>query len=114
MNQGDICLVSFPFTDGTGAKLRPVLVVSTDAFNDGADIIVVPISSQPTPGDPLTIHIDEASAYFAATGLHCALSIKWTKLMTIAKTVVRRRLGAIPEDVMAQVARKIGSLILGG
>ena len=41
MNQGDICLVTFPFTDGTGAKLRPVLVVSTDAFNDGADIVVV-------------------------------------------------------------------------
>lgn len=111
MNHGDICLVPFPFTDGTGAKVRPVLVVSIDEFNRGDDIVVVPISSRLNPSDLFAINVDHTSPHFAATGLRCASAIKWTKLMAIAKCRILRRLGTMHEDTMLQVSRSIVAMV---
>jgi mRNA interferase MazF len=44
--QGDILLISVPFTDLTSSKKRPVLVLSNDEFNyKSEDIIVAAITS---------------------------------------------------------------------
>ena len=37
---GDVVLVPFPFTDQTGAKKRPAVVVSSSAYNTGRPDIV--------------------------------------------------------------------------
>jgi hypothetical protein len=37
---GDILLARYPFTDGSASKLRPVLVVSSDQYNVGDDLVV--------------------------------------------------------------------------
>lgn len=42
-NFGDIVLLKFPFTDGSGLKKRPALIIND--FNDG-DIIVCRITSK--------------------------------------------------------------------
>lgn len=45
--RGEVVLVAFPFTDLTTAKMRPALVVSSDAFNSRSlDVIVAAITSQ--------------------------------------------------------------------
>ncbi len=33
MNRGDIVLVDYPFSNGTGSKVRPSLVVQADLLN---------------------------------------------------------------------------------
>jgi mRNA interferase MazF len=44
---GDAVLVPFPFTDQTGAKKRPAVVVSSSAYNTGRpDIVIMAITSQ--------------------------------------------------------------------
>jgi mRNA interferase MazF len=44
---GDMVLVPFPFTDQTGAKKRPAVVVSSSAYNTGRrDIVIMAITSQ--------------------------------------------------------------------
>ena len=107
MNQGDIYLAHFPFTDGTSAKLRPVLVISSNRFNGSEDVVVLPISSKPKGSDPFAIFIDELSSDFNETGLKTSSSIKWTKPMTISKSVIRRYLGHLStillENTLAQM-----------
>jgi mRNA interferase MazF len=45
--QGDILLVPFPFTDQTGVKQRPAVVLSSDQYNrNHPDVILAPITSQ--------------------------------------------------------------------
>lgn len=45
--QGDIVLLPVPFSDLTNRKQRPVLIISSDSYNDGTDdIVVVAITSQ--------------------------------------------------------------------
>ena len=45
--QGDIVLVSFPFTDLTSSKRRPALVLSPDSFNAvGEDLVLAAVTSR--------------------------------------------------------------------
>lgn len=47
--QGDVLLVPFPFTDQSGTKQRPAVVLSGAAYNqDHPDVILAPITSQIT------------------------------------------------------------------
>jgi mRNA interferase MazF len=44
---GDVVLVPFPFTDQSGTKKRPAVVVSGSAYNSGQrDLIIMAITSQ--------------------------------------------------------------------
>jgi len=44
---GDIVLVPFPFTDQSGAKKRPAVVVSRDHYNENRrDLVIMAITSQ--------------------------------------------------------------------
>lgn len=46
MTRGDVVIVDFPFSDQTGSKLRPALVVQADALNQRlADTILALITS---------------------------------------------------------------------
>lgn len=45
--QGEIVLVPFPYSDLSGSKRRPVLVVSNNLYNNSfLDIVVVAITSR--------------------------------------------------------------------
>ena len=44
---GDVVLVPFPFTDQSGTKKRPAVVVSIDGYNTSRrDIVIMAITSQ--------------------------------------------------------------------
>lgn len=44
---GDVVLVPFPFTDQSGAKKRPAVVISSHAYNVGRpDLVIMAITSQ--------------------------------------------------------------------
>lgn len=45
LTQRDIVLVPFPFSDRSGEKIRPALVLSNNHFNQGEDIIICGITS---------------------------------------------------------------------
>jgi mRNA interferase MazF len=111
MKHADVCLVPFPFTDGSTSKVRPVVVVSLDEFNRGDDVVVVPLSSQPAAGDPFSISVEPSSPFFAATGLKTSSAIKWNKLMTISQRLLKRRLGKMHEDLMVQISKQIVAMI---
>ena len=108
MNQGDVVLVRYPFTDGSGHKLRPALIVSVDRLNSGDDLILTPISSTPGPADPLSVFIGDPD--YQVAGLKAASAIKWTKLATIDRHIVTRRLGKLPRNLLDDVIKKIVSV----
>ena len=65
--QGDIVLVSFPFTDLTSSKRRPALVLSPDSLNTaGEDLVLAAVTSHITD-DPNAVRLWRGD--FAAGGL---------------------------------------------
>lgn len=44
---GDVVLVPFPFTDQSGTKKRPAVIVSSAAYNAGRrDVVILAVTSQ--------------------------------------------------------------------
>src|SRR3972149_203551 len=103
MNCGWICLVEYPFTNGTGAKVRPVLIVAQDRCKHGEDVVVVPISSRPEPDDPFSIFIDDSSPVFRDTGLRRSSAVKWSKPFTVSKSLLLSKLGILRPSLLNQV-----------
>ena len=101
--QGDIVLVSFPFTDLTSSKRRPALVLSPDSFNaTGRDLVLAAITSHITD-DPNAVRLRRGD--FAEGGLPKASMVKTTKLFTMHSTLVVKWIGALRTGKMEEVLR---------
>ena len=92
---GAIVLARFPFTDLSGDKRRPALVVSRDN-NRRADVVVCFITSVPRSGP------DAAPlAATPGTGLKVPSVVRFDKVATLDRSVVTGRLGGAPPAWLA-------------
>ena len=99
--RGDIVLVSFPFTDLSSAKVRPVVIVSADPQQN--DVVVAFISSVSEGLRSYEILLESKDHDFTTTGLKMTSVFKMDKLLTIASILIIRRLG----HVNSSLERKI-------
>jgi len=95
LQRGDVVLTPFPFTDMSGARVRPALIVSADTSK--ADVILAFISSVIPIGIPAATEyvLDTNDTEFAGTGLKQTSVFKMDKLMTLEQTRIMRRLGRV-------------------
>ena len=105
LNRGDIVAVLFPFSSGTGAKLRPALVVQNDTNNRRlTNIIVAAITTTVhRSGQPTQYLVSFASVIGQQSGLVHDSVITCENLATLDKNLIRRKLGALPADAMLEI-----------
>lgn len=82
---GEVILLSYPFTDVTGVKLRPVLVLLDTGDND---ILVARITTKITQ----TLY-DVQILEFQVAGLLKQSVVQLHKVNTVEKSLINRRLG---------------------
>lgn len=111
LEPGRIILIHYPFSDGTSAKVRPALVVSRTKFNHGEDVVVVPISSRVDKNEKYGYHVLDTEPFFASTQLRMSSTVRWSKPMTISDTVIIRKLGSVPQDVLVAIVNEIRDLL---
>jgi mRNA interferase MazF len=105
----DIVLVAFPFTGGPTVKPRPALVLAVGERH--GDVLLAFISSRVKGDhcfDELDIPVEHPA--FAATGLKQASRVRLSRLTTLAASLVRRRIGALPPELQSeceQVVRRV-------
>ncbi len=105
-SRGEVVLVPFPFTDLSGQKKRPGVVVSADFHIQAQDdLVIAQISSQvdnPVPSDEYEI-VDwgrgNAGLLFP--------SVVRPKLFTLEEKIVIKSLGHIPAAEMTQVDQRL-------
>ena len=97
-NQGDVLLVPYPFTDQSGTKQRPAIVLSGAAYNQShPDVILAPITSQ------ITHSKDEIIlGNWQTAGLLKPSSVK-PLLSSLETGLVRRKLGKLSASDLNQV-----------
>ncbi len=105
--QGDVVLVSFPFTDLTSVKQRPAVVISPDTFNGfNEDIVLAAVTSQIT-GDPATVRV--AVRDLTDGALPKDSVVRLTKLFTLHSSLVVKRLCRLRPEKKAELLREIRS-----
>jgi mRNA interferase MazF len=101
--RGDVVLVGFVFSDDSGRKLRPALVISSSAYNRGRkEVVVAAITSNMRGrlvGDHQIVDWRGAGLLFpsAATGI----------IRTVARGIIDRRLGVMGEADMDAIDREL-------
>ena len=103
MKKGDIVLIPFPFTDLSGKKLRPALVLAVSP----ADIIVAFITTQTERKEPNDVELQPDSN----TGIKKPSLIRPAKLATIDKTIAIGKIGSLPSDSLDLVNTSLKTIL---
>ena len=101
---GDVILTPFPFTDLSGGKDRPVVVVADVGMKDW---IVCEITSSPRMR-PRYIEIAESD--FESGSLRVTSWARPDRLMTLNESVFIRPLGRLTPSKQAEIAAAIRAL----
>lgn len=107
--QGEIVIVPFPFTNLSGIKQRPVLILSKKEYNTAAeDVITCGITSN-LKNDAHSIRIDNTNLL---EGKVLAPSrIKVDKLFTLHQSIIIKRMGRLNQDTIREVKDRLFKLM---
>ena len=103
MAKGDIILITFPFTDLSGSKLRPAVVLADTSF----DLTVCFITTQ--------IHWEEPTDVVLIpnpdNGLKKQSLIRTSKIATIDRALAKGLLGTLNQNELADLNNKLKALL---
>ncbi len=101
---GHIILTPFPFTDLSGNKVRPALVLGVQEGGDDVTVCFISSISQ-NKIYKFEITIDSKDKYFKKTGLKVKSIIKTTKIATLDKAVVLGKIGELDSKNIQKVKK---------
>jgi len=107
MIKNSIVLVPFPFDDFSASKVRPALCL-TEEISIYSHVIIAFISSK--IGEDLIdsdIIIKKDSINWKGTGLTVDSIIRLHKMVTIPKSLIKRRLGTINKSIEIEIKNRI-------
>ena len=109
LEQRDIVLLSFPFSDLRSPKIRPVIVVSGDRYNRHSDgFIAVPLTSN--------LREREYSVLVTQNELETGKLIVDSKarvdrVLSVNKSLVRMNIGSVKKHVHKQIVEILTEIV---
>lgn len=103
--KGDVVVIPFPFSDLSGSRRRPALVL---ADLPGDDIILCQITSQQI-NDSFAIPLTNAD--FINGNLPVNSNIRPNRIFTADKNIIIRKTGTINNTLLQKVITKVHSII---
>ena len=106
--KGDVVVLNFPFSDLSGAKRRPALVV---ADLDGNDVILCQITTR-SKMDAYSIYLDADD--FTDGKLAAESVVRPNKIFTADETIILYIACKINADTTKKVVKSIVDILVGG
>ena len=97
MKKGDVVLIKFPFTDLSGSKLRPALVL-IETGNDVLVAFITSVLSEKFTGDVSLVKSVE-------NGLKKDSVLRLSKLATLSKELIAGKIGNFTTEELTKVNR---------
>ncbi|MHB1035341.1 MAG: type II toxin-antitoxin system PemK/MazF family toxin [Pirellulales bacterium] len=105
-HRGDIILADLPFSDSSGAKRRPAIVVQCNRNNQRLDDVIVALITSQTQHavtEPTQVLVDITTTEGQGSGLLHTSAIKCEHLITLHCRLIWRVIGRLPSTLMQQV-----------
>jgi mRNA interferase MazF len=99
MKKGIIVLIPFPFTNGSGFKTRPALILTSDLF----DVTVVFITSKKIKKEKFDVEISLS----LENGLKVESILKINKLATIERSLILGELGKVSDLDIIEINKSL-------
>ena len=106
MKRGKIVLSPFPFTDLSGRKTRPALVVSRSDRTGDVTLAFITTYFGETLYDA-DLLLDRTHPDFAATGLRRSSVVKLDKLITVDQSILLGELGELSVGLIHEANDKL-------
>ena len=106
IRRGDVVLIDFPYSNHTGSKIRPALVVQSDEWNQRIDdtiLAIITSSSKRRVGVSTQHFIDISTVEGRQTGLHFNSIVQCENLITQDQRLILQIIGKLSEYAMQQI-----------
>lgn len=106
VRRGDVILADLPFSDGSGSKTRPALVVQCDLNNRRLQDVIVAVVTKTTRHaaiEPTQLLIDISTPEGRATRLLHTSAVKCEHLITIDQRLIQRTIGTLSPAMMQRI-----------
>lgn len=106
VHRGDVVLLDHPFSDATGSKVRPVLVVQADSRNAILTNTVVAMITKNLSRvgvDPTQLLIDLSTADGQQSGLNVNSAVTCGNLFTVHENRIRKKIGALSAVLLQKI-----------
>jgi mRNA-degrading endonuclease toxin of MazEF toxin-antitoxin module len=110
MNRGEVVEVDWPFSDRTGSKSRPTVVVQADFLNGVIDDTVFVQITGTRHGLPGTeVEIDPSVE--TTSGLTKVCYASCTNILTLDQSLVLRTVGLVSDGVLQQIEARLKTVL---
>ena len=106
VQRGDIVLVDFPYSNYTGSKMRPALVVQSDVWNQSLNTTMlagITSNLHRGVGAPTQYFIDLETTDGRQSGLHFNSVVRCDKLITSNQSRIQGLIGRLSEAAMEDI-----------
>ena len=94
--RGDIVVIPVPFSDLSSSKIRPVLIISSDEYNELTDDIIVMAITSNITSKKYCVHITETEE----GELPEKSQIRTDKVYTLAKSIIKKKICGVTENTL--------------
>lgn len=109
INQRDLLLMPFPYSDLQGNKVRPVLVISNNKFNNSsADLIVCCVTSNISK-ELYTVLIHKNNLEEGKLFEDCCVKVE--NIAKIEKSKIIKKIGKLKQETFQEIIDKIDLLL---
>lgn len=109
IEQGDLLLVPFPFSDQSGRKVRPVIVISNKEFNEySGDILVVGVTSNISK-DKYTIGLINNDLETGKLITPCCIKVE--NILRLDKELIIKNIGKVKRSKLSDIINKLNEII---
>ncbi len=109
IEQGDLLLIPFPFSDQSGRKVRPVIVISNNEFNANSDDIIVVGVTSTFSRDKYTLSLTNKD--LEAGRLISSCYVKVENILKIGKGLIIKRIGKINKSKLKSIISTLNEIL---
>ena len=110
VKRGDVVFLRFPFSDGSGSKVRPAVVVQSDRDNtrmESSIVVLITGNTRLVGKEPGHVLVDLSKAECKATGLRFTSAVNTHGLFTLHTELIDEIVGTMPPTLMTMIDKEL-------